>query len=1098
MAKPSKNSAQYNIPLFKDLDIDQLHAVQTVREELAEKYSFDTVDFSDSSRPKTCLEVDFPILKVNEIAAIENNATKPIYMMSKWWARRRSSVFRQLLIAAATRSPKDSAAAAQTAWSLMYRKSHQKHLKFSNITVADIFMGGGTTVVEAARLGFKTIGIDLNPIAWWVVYNETHPVHRDKVDKLFRYVETEVRPQITSFFSAKSPRGFEGKWIDLETNKTVNVDPAELPFADRKKYRWVGSEVVYTFWMKHIMCSDPSCYHLTPQISSSIVSEKALKIKYYDNCVCPKCGDVFDLELGDFRMAPEAEFVLGTNESQFAVIAESLKSKCPHCKASLNSDWVGAIKSKKTLKSKSVTHSLLLPKTWLKGITAKSKSQFGGFYGATSDQDELWFSERSKGLQLIEVRGDIPEELNHSNFGVKRKSEDDESSGSNRKLICGKCGRSQEPLTAVKMSGHLAPVYPYMIQGFDPVAKEKKVPYGGRFFALPDVKQILRAFTEYRSRHDISEYVPSEELWFGHQTHQRTNLPAHGYTHWYHMFNPRQNYVNALLLKSIIEAPPEIADDQSKSQMLGAWQNYLRHNCMFAIWDISRDGLAPHFSNNDYNPKSTMVENCVFGDLGRGNFSGCVENVMSGLDFAFHPYDLMKNPDDEGAKSLKIDSDDKIDPNNVSIYCASSTDLKQIVSDCSVDMVITDPPFGDNVNYSELADFFLVWLKKPLQKLFPQVFTSSESPKTLEAVSNKARHPGETDTGEKKADAMYDRLLTLCWKEAFRILKPGGLLSFTFHHDKDVAWIGVLESLFKAGFVIEGAFPIRSDSTKGDGEFGSKKIEYDIVHVCRKRLNEPKEIFWATLRRQILDAVQTHASLLAQHTVSGLHQADLEVIIRGEVLEKFSAHYGKVFKNLDGHTISVREILVEANLIAQSLLHVAEQERIPDGINPETRLLFSLFRDGPSIEFNAARKRLKGSGVSLEDLCDLGWVKVDKRDGMRAASLVSLADRWNSLSRTRTLTSDLDQAFFAVNCCTGGRQLSGKPADLEAWIEENYKSVMPSVGPILKFIEKNHFGSDYKQAIGIAYRTLERTLQRIKESDGEFKKASEQMSLFGN
>ena len=59
----------------------------------------ETVDFNDPLRPKTCLEVDFPILPVNRVAQIEGNAGKPIYQMSKWWARRRSSVFRSLLLA---------------------------------------------------------------------------------------------------------------------------------------------------------------------------------------------------------------------------------------------------------------------------------------------------------------------------------------------------------------------------------------------------------------------------------------------------------------------------------------------------------------------------------------------------------------------------------------------------------------------------------------------------------------------------------------------------------------------------------------------------------------------------------------------------------------------------------------------------------------------------------------------------------------------------------------------------------------------------------------------------------------------------------------
>src|SRR3984893_10016975 len=103
----------------------------------------ETVDFSDSNRPKTCLEVDFPIIPVNQVAAIEGNASKPIYQMSKWWARRRSSVFRAMLIAAAMEAPvrknsdgssvvdlegiplPDETEAARAVWDVYYA-NHQK------------------------------------------------------------------------------------------------------------------------------------------------------------------------------------------------------------------------------------------------------------------------------------------------------------------------------------------------------------------------------------------------------------------------------------------------------------------------------------------------------------------------------------------------------------------------------------------------------------------------------------------------------------------------------------------------------------------------------------------------------------------------------------------------------------------------------------------------------------------------------------------------------------------------------------------------------------------------------------------------------------
>ena len=121
--------------------------------------ALETVDFNDPNRPKTCLEVDFPILPVNQVAIIEGNAGKPIYQMSKWWARRRSSVFRSLLIAAATEAPADPNEAAKLVWDHYYC-NHQKAGSFKQLKVLDPFMGGGTTGEACAAHGRKFIGIE--------------------------------------------------------------------------------------------------------------------------------------------------------------------------------------------------------------------------------------------------------------------------------------------------------------------------------------------------------------------------------------------------------------------------------------------------------------------------------------------------------------------------------------------------------------------------------------------------------------------------------------------------------------------------------------------------------------------------------------------------------------------------------------------------------------------------------------------------------------------------------------------------------------------------------------------------------------------------
>ena len=146
-------------------------------------WDLETVDFSDPNRSSTCLEVDFPIIPINQVSAIEasSGATrKPIYQMSKWWARRQSSVFRSMLLAAVIRAPDDPAEAAKLVWDVYYG-NHQKKGTFKHLKVADIFMGGGTTVVEGLRLGMQMYGNDLNPVAWFVVKNELTQVDKAEV-----------------------------------------------------------------------------------------------------------------------------------------------------------------------------------------------------------------------------------------------------------------------------------------------------------------------------------------------------------------------------------------------------------------------------------------------------------------------------------------------------------------------------------------------------------------------------------------------------------------------------------------------------------------------------------------------------------------------------------------------------------------------------------------------------------------------------------------------------------------------------------------------------------------------------------------------------
>ena len=211
--------------------------------------ALETVDFSDPDRPPTCLEVDFPILPINQIAAIEGNAGKPIYQVSKWWARHRSSAFRSMLLAAATKAPDDPAEASKLIWDAYY-KNHQKKGALSHLKVADIFMGGGTTVVKGSRLGMQMYGTYLNPVAWFVVKTEMAQVQREEVEALLADVEAEVKPQIMPFYTCDCPRGHKGKWTRVSTGEAMgeDFDPLTLTVEQRPDYTYEGPEIIYVFW----------------------------------------------------------------------------------------------------------------------------------------------------------------------------------------------------------------------------------------------------------------------------------------------------------------------------------------------------------------------------------------------------------------------------------------------------------------------------------------------------------------------------------------------------------------------------------------------------------------------------------------------------------------------------------------------------------------------------------------------------------------------------------------------------------------------------------------------------------------------------------
>lgn len=1036
------------------------------------EWHLESVDFSDPNRHKTCLEVDFPILPINHVSTIEGNAGKPIYQMSKWWARRRSSVFRAMLIAAATKAPDDSAEAAKLVWSSYYG-NHQENEAFQKLKVADIFMGGGTTVVEGARLGMQMYGNDLNPVAWLVVKNEVTQVDRGEVKSLLDAIDAEVKPQVMPFFACECPRGHKGRWTRESTGEVMDgdFDPLSIEPSERSDFEYEGPEVLHTFWIKHGPCSAAGCGHRTPILSTPVLAIKTLSTRVWPARQCSNCGESFDIEQKEVRMAPTAHFVVADGEPPFAVMDDEGHYVCPHCHVECH-DEVAANTGKSARLGKSqnkrISLSLLIHPDWIQGSAGSDDNgePFGGSITDAPHRTAAWYIERTKGLQLIEVRGTLPKTVTLS--GTSKVFHTDSVGGTVPKkshFACASCGAANDVLKALTSYGKSGPITPTVVQGYCPQCDTEKRPYGGRFFdtlSLPDSLSMAEEEWQRRRDADLAGYWPDTQLPEGFKTtYQR--IPEHGYPRFLDIFNPRQLLVHSQLLRAIITLGD--FDWHTREFVLGAFQQFLRNDCMFSFWHRSHDHFAPALSNNNYHPKSILVEVGAFTPVGYGPWPSTLGSLIDSAKWISTPWEIVWN---EGiasshpnlanglkTKGTKVPTSDP--PNGSPILrCGTASALSDWES-ASCDLVVTDPPFGNNIQYSELADFFHVWLRLVLKDRY-DCYQMETTPKSIEAVVNPVRNPDDPE-------AFYQRLLTECWGESGRILKPGGILAFTFHHSEDEPWVAVLESLFEAGFYLEAAYPIRSDETKGEGAkpgtFGSQLIEYDIVHVCRKRVEEPQPISWARLRRQIMRDVRQLQDILEQHEKAGLGEADLHVIRRGKALEYFSRHYGKVYIEKGREDdFTVKDALVGINQLLDDESDTTN-EAPPVLAEPYTRQFLRLFADRSELARDQLQKYLRGTGVSPSEFLERGWCREEKKV-FYVTSPLEWAQNWKGQPRSR-MARDFDQSFFLVGACYDNSGIK-----ISDTLNSNGFVAHPAIGDLLDWFSRHGSDDEMKTAASLA------------------------------
>lgn len=812
---------------------------------------------------KRAIEVSFPIVDINRLAVPERNAFKPIYTMHKWFARRSSSVFRAILLGAMK--------PAGTNIMEEFYKDHTNDPDTNGKVILDPFMGGGTTIVEALRLGCNVIGIDLNPVAWFIVKTEVEPVDLDELRLAFERLSNRIV-----------------SWSGKPLKETLlNLYKTECPSCGNQ-----DADIIYTFWVKSAPCTTATCHHQTPLFSNYIVAQKEPSIRYYEDCECTNCNKVFDWEIepatliGDKSLminATQFSAGVGRASARWMYGAEKTNVDCPWC----NKNITPVVKNNKKKRKKVPLSVLYCPAC-----------------------EEVW-----------QYRGELGEDSTVECPTCKYHYNPSEGNlPAKGKFICrGTCnGNVDSIITAIRRlpKDQLLTAHPYAIEGYceqcrgksknGNVAKEQffeieaedenesentnnvssiLVKNNGKFFkrfSSQDLAKFQKAKDTWKNE-KVNLPYPKSEVPIGEKT--KSGLIAHHYNYWYQMFNERQLLALTTLLKVIEEEEDQVL----KEMLLTAFSNSLNDNNMFCRFAQPRNHLVGVFARHDYQPKSDPLEGNVFGSTyGHGGFTGYWEAIVDGKESYNNPQEKIYN-----------------------LFCISSTNVPSQIN--NTDLVITDPPYAGNVNYSELADFFYVWLRLVLKNKYQQ-FLPEYAPKTEEVIENKTR--GKTAEDFKEG-------LKAVFIECYRVSKESASLIFTFHHSEDSAWEALLEAVCQAGYFIEAVYPIHGEAENSLHLMNNEAISYDLIHVCKKReigkISAKRS--WAGIRQEIKQRAREEIKLIesGRYGNEPLTPPDINILLIGKCLELYSKNYGAVVDYND-NPVPLKEALEEIKMMVDQLL----------------------------------------------------------------------------------------------------------------------------------------------------------------------------------
>ena len=709
--------------------------------------------------------------------------------------------------------------------------------------VLDPFAGGGAIPLEAMRLGCEVVANDINPVAWFILKCTLEYPQRLAGQTMPLPAHAMRDPAFATAF-LKS-QGLKGGRLDQAIARMTAIGRGEtvqddlLADADRPWERaGLGWQVrAWGNWVleearRELAARYPTYAQWQNFDPGTPVESKPLHLLSHD--------------------VPSEEAVAALNTGMSA--ADLRNPKTPRWVAKPTVAYLWA----KTVPCKSCRATIPLLKTrWLCKRDEKRVVL------------EMTPNAANDGVDFA-VRANVPEPTGNS---AQRKAADKALGGGTMSRTGVKCPccaglMSKDDLRHEGRAGRLgAMLTAVVVDG--PSSKEYRLPTEHELaVAEIEMAEVQAAFA------DVPFGLPTETIPVGGS---RTGggssftTPKYGITRWCDLFTPRQLLALATFVRIVRRLPPVLQAEGYS----GIWPQALWAYMALAIdrladygstvctWVNLRETIGHTFARFALPITWDVCEGNCLSDT-TGSFASALEWVAASADRA-------------------------------SSFAAPSpvVSLRSAMTlEGTYDAIVTDPPYYGAIQYSDLMDFFHVWLRRCLHGLSPEVdeaFAAPLGPKWNheesdgELIDEPSRFDGDASASKRN----FEDGMAAVFRRCHAALAPNGILVIVFANKNPEAWETLVGALIRAGFVVDGSLPIATERGARTRAIASAALSSSVWLVCRKRPSTARPGFAAPVLTEMREKIR---SQMHRFWDAGIRGPDFVWAATGPALEAYSRH----------------------------------------------------------------------------------------------------------------------------------------------------------------------------------------------------------------